>query len=641
MSYSKQTWANGDIITASKLNHMEDGIEAVETELTDDYARTDGAYESMTVGNAEQLIATVSVSDKVPYNFRTAGGSADIGDRLTEKIVGGTIAWNQLAEADANAFSNNGGTKTYDSTINTYTVTLTTAMSNLGLYSRVYRAIIGHKYLVRGKVKPSVSGNISFGVERNTVTVSVTADVFNDVAVVSNATESKAIVFYSAVNGLEEYTADFKDLQFFDLTQMFGSTIADYIYTLETNTAGAGVAWFKKLFPKPYYAYDSGSLQSVKTSAHKTVGFNAWDEEWMLGTFNADHQLVSGSYVASKNPIPITPSTTYYSKCSANIKIEFYTSGMVWVSEANVTSNSTFTTPATASYMLFRTYAAYGTTYLNDICINLSWDGERDGEYEAYVQHTYALDSDLELRGIPKLDANNSLYYDGDTYESDGTVTRKYGVVDLGALDWSTAVSAGITRFRAPVAGIKRVSLGTELGQILCSNYATKTANQTYTGKVGISVQQNTDDVYIYDPQKEELSASDFKAAMSGVQLVYELATPTTESADSFQSPQIVDDFGTEEYVDAAVAANTRDVAVPVGHDTNYQANLRAKLEMAPDSPDSNGDYIVRHNNGENTYVPITFPADELPAAPTEDGDYVLKCTVADGAATFTWASAT
>ncbi len=26
MSYEKQTWANGDVITANKLNHMEDGI---------------------------------------------------------------------------------------------------------------------------------------------------------------------------------------------------------------------------------------------------------------------------------------------------------------------------------------------------------------------------------------------------------------------------------------------------------------------------------------------------------------------------------------------------------------------------------------------------------------------------------------
>lgn len=29
MAYVKQTWQNGQIITADKLNHMEDGIEAV------------------------------------------------------------------------------------------------------------------------------------------------------------------------------------------------------------------------------------------------------------------------------------------------------------------------------------------------------------------------------------------------------------------------------------------------------------------------------------------------------------------------------------------------------------------------------------------------------------------------------------
>ena len=40
----------------------------------------------------------------------------------------------------------------------------------------------------------------------------------------------------------------------------------------------------------------------------------------------------------------------------------------------------------------------------------------------------YPLDASLTLRGIPKLDANNSLYYDGDTYEPDGTVTRNCAV---------------------------------------------------------------------------------------------------------------------------------------------------------------------------------------------------------------------
>lgn len=33
MTYVKQTWQTGDVITAEKLNHMENGIEAVEAEI--------------------------------------------------------------------------------------------------------------------------------------------------------------------------------------------------------------------------------------------------------------------------------------------------------------------------------------------------------------------------------------------------------------------------------------------------------------------------------------------------------------------------------------------------------------------------------------------------------------------------------
>ena len=49
-------------------------------------AEQDGSYDSMTVGNAEQLVSTVGIEDSVPYNFRTAGGAADIGDREVDKV---------------------------------------------------------------------------------------------------------------------------------------------------------------------------------------------------------------------------------------------------------------------------------------------------------------------------------------------------------------------------------------------------------------------------------------------------------------------------------------------------------------------------------------------------------------------------
>lgn len=51
----------------------------------------------------------------------------------------------------------------------------------------------------------------------------------------------------------------------FDITKMFGSTIADYIYSLEQANAGAGVAWFKQMFPAESYPYNPGEIISSRT----------------------------------------------------------------------------------------------------------------------------------------------------------------------------------------------------------------------------------------------------------------------------------------------------------------------------------------------------------------------------------------
>ena len=122
---------------------------------------------------------------------------------------------------------------------------------------------------------------------------------------------------------------------------------------------------------------------------------------------------------------------------------------------------------------------------------------------------------------------------------------------------------------------------------------------------------------------------------MSGVMLVYELATPTTESAEPYTAVQQVSNWGTEEYV----IAEQNGVALPVGHLTRYTQDLKAKLEMAPQSPSAgNGDYVVRQTNGTNEYVKLVIPT-ELPTAPSSDGNYTLKCTVSSGTATYSWVS--
>ena len=598
-------------------------------------AENDGSYDSMTVGNAEQLISSVYEEDSVPYQFRTSGGSIDIGDREEDKIIGGTVAWNQLAYS----YNITGATQVVSDDVVTITPSIAghryimTRESN----SSGILVVNGHVYLQSVVIKSDGEHGVGFQNYANPGSLNGTKKTnsasWTNLCEIAKCTQSGVCYAQLASLSVTEYAIKKDSFVLYDLTQMFGSTIADYIYTLEQTTAGAGVAWFRKLFPKPYYPYNPGELLSVSDlQSHDMVGFNQWDEEWENGSYNADGEaIVDATRIRTKNPIRVVGGATYYFKSKTTLGIRFYDGNDKYIPSGYITTqkNTTAVAPSNASYLRFSVVDQ--ATYNHDICINLSWDGERDGEYEPYKKWSYPLDDSLTLRGIPKLDADNKLYYDGDVYESDGTVTRKYGVVDLGTLNWSKYNPEGtnvpVFYSSADIPNMKPSSGN----NAICNRYTCQSWT-SLTGRIDKSVEIHPTVARPYIADSAYSDAASFKTAMSGVYLVYELDTPTTESADPYQNPQIVDDFGTEEYVTTSI--------VPVGHETKYQPNLRAKLEMAPNSPDGNGDYIVRHTNGENVYVPLAFPADELPPAPTENGTYRLTVTVSNGTATYAWVSA-
>ena len=577
----------------SALQAEIDKIGELETAM-ETKAEVDGYYESMTVGDAEQLVATVGVNDKVPYLFRTSGGSADIGDREVDEVVGGSFPWNQQIE-NGN-FAKTGGTVSTDEN---YVGTFLASESGQQVY-RTVQVIQYHVYVCVVAYKTT------------TATTEVKARMFsNDINGVSSNEWQIVYGIYrrSAASGgtslgvVDRRTSGFdeiyiKNLMLIDLTQLFGSTIADYIYSLETSTPGAGVAWFRKLFPKPYYAYNPGSMESVETDLHKMTGFNAYNHATGKAKVVGGHEYeIIGTYTSlSMNGETITPVSGKFTPAESG--------------EITVTGGDDSTT-----------------------CIHLRWDGERDGEYEPYVSHEYALEH-LILRGIPYLDSGNKLAYKGDRYKADGTVERLFAEVDLGTLNWT----AGFAGFYS--TGIKnqvKIPTNSISSSVVCAKYPANTTPQQADKTVMVYSSQNDDyKGWLIIKDSDYSAAAAFKSAMSGVKLVYELATPTTESADPYQTPQIVDDWGTEEYRDAKATAQTspRDVSIPVGHDTTYRNNLRAKLEMAPESPSGNGDYILRQTNGQNEYVALEK---ELPTLPSEDGSYTLKCTVSGTTKTLSW----
>jgi len=523
-------------------------------------------------------------------------------------ITGGTVAWNQLIRITENVYVV--GNASNVANVEEQTVTSTATASTtyyFGFYKSVSSLQTGHRILVTASITnesfadesilATTPYRVSFGTNsapstqelylyNKTYAMFTVANVGSRVGIRALATPKSA----RFTEG-DTFTAKFN---VFDLTQMFGSTIADYIYSLEQANEGAGVAWFKKLFPKDYYEYDAGTLKSVEgLISHDTVGFNQWDEEWEVGTINSTNGENISNYltIRSKNYQKCLPSTTY--GCTKVGAVFWYDANKEYIS-ASVPSNGVVTSKENARYFRLRSGTSYGDTYNHDICINLnlSHSGYRDGTYEPYQKHSYALDSSLVLRGIPKLDAQNNLYFDGDVYNHDGTVERRYGIVDLGSLTWTYNTSP-VDFFSAQIQGIKSATDNT-----ICM-YANSFIHNSISNVADKQTMLVNQQFRIRDSKYTD--AESFKTVMSGVMLVYELATPTTEQAEPFQEVQICDDFGTEEFVTTSI--------VPVGHVTKYYDNLRQKLEDLP----------------------------AIPSVPSDNGTYTLKVTVTDGVPTLSW----
>lgn len=618
------------------------------SELNEDLttkANIDGSYEDLVSGGAYQIISNMEEVDNTPYNYRTAGGSLEIGDReKLKKIVGGSLAVNQLVEMPSSSVSQtiNDVTVT-DNRDGTYSVITTSGGATANTVVEVSKsninAQVDHVYATLGC--PTGGSSSTYFLQWS--------------GIVSYDTGSGAI--YKRTGSLNSWKArinvnsgtiisasiTFKP-NVFDLTQMFGATIADYIYSLEQANAGAGVAWLKSHFPRifdaGYIPYNAGTLEHVSgLSAHKMVGFNQWDEEWEVGTINSGNgqNVAASDRIRSKNYTHIINSMQYYVCLPDSVFNGSQLYVALYDADKNFVRASLFNTAngfserilapyflRGASYLRFWFGGDYGITYKGDVCLNLHWDGERDGEYEPYEEHSYPLDSDVTLRGIPKLDANNSLYYDGDEYSADGTVTRRYGIVDLGTLTWEYHESNNRSIFATAITDRAYTLDNNKPINVVCARYEPASFNATWVNGNIASNGSGTTWISIVDNNYS--SAATFKTAMSGVYLVYELATPTTETADPYTEIQNVSNWGTEEFVTTSL--------VPVGHETAYQPDLRAKIEVAPESPDTDGYYLMKRENGENAYVAYLG---ELPSDPTTDGTYTLKCTVASGTATKTW----
>lgn len=571
-----------------------------------------GNYITLSAGNAEQLLSSKYAEDQRIYTERETGGGLPIGNREYLTVVGGTVGWNQLQNGVGATTTSNGVTftKTNDKTL-TLSNTATAGVSRRINDSAPFSIVSGHRYYVTGN-NPNVNG-VYLKVYQNGWSNVLSNNFYLTGGIATaNYTGDNAFLVVQIGSGINT-TGIALTCQIYDLTAMFGPTIADYVYSLEQSTAGSGIEWLRSygFFTKDYYPYHQASLESVCVSAHEVVGFNQWDEEWEAGRYDTstgakiDNPLTR---IRSKNFIPVIPNTAYYfSNVLYGCARFFYDDNKNFI-EGAWSSNNLFTTPSNAHFMTFNTDDAYGGTYHNDICINLSktTGSPKNGDYVPYSKQTYNLDSTKTLPGIPKLSGSN-LYYDGDIYESDGSITRRYGVVTLnGTESWSGNANNGwYTTLNS------LVKKSNYINAMICATHEINASNGSmpdgtisgYNDFGGSYPNQN----WLYYKNSNLANATAVKSYFESnpAIIVYELATPTTESADPFVNPQVIIEGGTESFSDAIYLDGHRDFEMPTGQIAKYPKNLVKKLDDTPDPPAVEGEYIVKNEDGVNEYISI------------------------------------
>ena len=576
-------------------------VEVVDADGTQTFNVMDG------LDGQSGLITDYIAEEKTPYLFRpSANGLANVVSER-DMVVGGTVAWNQLWDetripSDSSIYSSS----TYTENNVTFTkngdgsITIQTTAEGASANAHVKIAdasMIGQltfRNLICGAYGGSASTYCIQHSSSNTYDAKFRdglATGFNMwVHVYSGAIITTPVKIYP---------------QIFNLDQMFGTTISSYLLTLgDTN----GFAWFRKLFPKLVYPRNTGELMSVQTSAHRMVGKNQFDQDnagWVTGKYINASGVVSnnGQYKYTDEYTKVNANTQYAISCtklsSDNVLLTvcFYDSEKTFIERVQAIDfgsstgrkSGTFTTTSRTAFIRFST--VYNSQNGGSTDFQLEF-GSTATDFEPYTVHSYPLDSDLVLRGVLKLDAQNNLYYDGDTYESDGTVTRRKAVRSFGSESGWVLWSGKLHSFTLSYAGIPESDRP--------MNNMFKSSDTTIYGswaKLSSAEIDTKDGVYVNNTSTlivTVMSAStveEFKAYLATYPLILGYSVnPTTESADPYSEYQIVSADGTEEYVD------DRTIPIPVGHDTYYQQAVDV-----PQLPTTDGAYRLALSKTGNT----------------------------------------
>lgn len=478
------------------MNEVREQIENNEV-LIEDLQNTkidkeaDDYYPQLSVGTADNLAGVDEVARVINFG-QSGGGAITDGVARVQSIKGNSVVWNNLTNGESMLVAESTKALPKGATFvegHKYALYCDGLQGSLWLYTNV-----GSGGLVLASLK-GVIGNI------------FTASV----SIIASGGTSVAGGVWLYVSGSASQALNPKVC---DLTKMFGAgneptTIAEFYQRIPMGV--------------DMNAYNEGEVISMNAIGIKSVGRNQWDEQWELGAIdsNTGVETSNSSTIRPKNFIKVLPSCDYYIASQVNEWVLFYDEKKVFVDKYWAGSVKTFTTPANCHYLKFRLPSSYGTTYKNDICINLS-DTDFNGQYEPYIEDSE--DLLMVAKYFPNGMRSAESAYDEIRYNK---ATNRWERViriatnDMGSFSWSYQPKSD-----SYPHGFFYTNLNSDLTDmkhgagVLCKLYS----------KGGVtddkSMASNTSNNMIYVRDSAYSDVASFKAAMSGVMLYYERAEP-------------------------------------------------------------------------------------------------------------------
>lgn len=273
----------------------------------------------------------------------------------------------------------------------------------------------------------------------------------------------------------------------------------------------------------------TNTLRSAKVTEVKSVGVNLFDiDKREFGTIDSNGDLYLVNQLFDFYRFEAEENTQY--TLSAYVKnmnatgngrfAVFYTDGswdnVVLLNRGNDWAYCSFTTAAGKTVEKIQNYHGdLGAWFIKggELMIN---EGTTAKPYTPYVEHILPIPEELRpANGI------NAEVYDSIELNENGSVTKrvKCGVVDLGTLDWVYSKVYMQFSCELPSKALGRKNMKCAPYNIIDRDgYASGLPDMSMHGHISISK--------VYVTNLSYSDAATFKAAMSGVMLVYELAEP-------------------------------------------------------------------------------------------------------------------